>query len=67
MDGGEMGAWEEDDRDDGGVLREGNEWREEDEGRWCWRWGAWGLLPGTMFSVYLFFLDRLGCLKIFEG
>ena len=44
MDRGEMGTWEEDDGDDGGVLREGNEWREEG-------WRAMVLEMGSLGSA----------------
>ncbi|KAJ8635197.1 hypothetical protein MRB53_009464 [Persea americana] len=44
MDRGEMGAWEEDDGDNGGVLREGNEWREEG-------WRAMVLEMGSLGSA----------------
>ena len=63
---GEMGAWEEDDGDDGGALREGNEWREEG-------WRAMVLEMGSLGSAsrsgrgsaYPSLLDGLGCFKIF--
>ncbi|KAJ8635200.1 hypothetical protein MRB53_009467 [Persea americana] len=44
MGRGEMGAWEEDDGDNGGVLREGNEWREEG-------WRAMVLEMGSLGSA----------------